>query len=371
LRQATVSAAETEQAQFAEALAPTQTAIAELQTAATSQAELAALVNNSPTPTPSPTETPTLTPTPTPLPTETPRPTFTPTPRLAGRLAIPVDNRVGGYNVHIYSVLDGALIKEIVNARHPSFNKETGRLAVRAQRGGNETIWVYDTDGENGQVANQLTSVNSHPFWGPTGLVYENQTIPKDGTTVWRIFVQNGTFQNTARDVSMLAGDVFDADQPLYPLWTNDNEIIFSACNYWDAQYRGATCGVWRTSATATVDSRGFIPPTYLTRQEEIPTDVYNNHLLVMAQRRAGWDVYRTSTTAGSLNNLSNNPANDGLGTFSPDGRWVAFASDRDGGWGVWVVPTGGGELRRLPINDLDFANGDGHWTTERISWGP
>ncbi len=371
--QATVSAAETQQAQVAEALAPTQTAIAELQAAATSQAEVAALVNNTPTATatPQPTETPPPPPTATFLPTETPRPTVTPTLRPTGRLAIPVDNGVGGYDVHIYSLPDGALIKRIVNARQPNFDKESGRLAVRARRGDNETIWVYDADGENGQLANRVPSANSRPFWGPTGLVYENQSTPKDGITVWRIFVQEGPFQNTARDVSMLAGDIFDADQPLYPLWTDRDDIIFSACNYWDSRERGARCGVWRTPALATVDDRGFTLPTNLTSHEEIPTDVYEDRLLVMAQRGTNWELYRTSITGEALGNLSNHPANDGLGTFSPDGWWVAFVSNRGGDWGVWVVPSGGGEPRRLPIDGLDFATGDRNWTTERISWGP
>jgi Tol biopolymer transport system component len=34
--------------------------------------------------------------------------------------------------------------------------------------------------------------------------------------------------------------------------------------------------------------------------------------------------------------------------TWSPDGRWVAFATNSDGGVNVWRIPAGGGEERPL-----------------------
>jgi Tol biopolymer transport system component len=78
------------------------------------------------------------------------------------------------------------------------------------------------------------------------------------------------------------------------------------------------------------------------------------------------------------LINLSNAPqARDGLPAVSPDGDWVAFVSDREGRWGIWVTPRTGGEA--LKVADLSSINttlnpwGDGNraWQLERISWGP
>ncbi|MDX1523280.1 MAG: hypothetical protein R3264_16765, partial [Anaerolineae bacterium] len=69
---------------------------------------------------------------------------------------------------------------------------------------------------------------------------------------------------------------------------------------------------------------------------------------------------------------LTNNPAEDGLAVFSPDGTWIAFVSNRGGGWGAYITPSGGGPITRLPLENLQFAaGGDRHSTTERISWGP
>ena len=344
-------------------------------TATAGQRELATLENilETSTTTPSPTSpaTDTATPAPTFTPSATRLPTATPTPRPNGRLAIPVDNQVGRYNVHIFSVSTGDLLSEIITASQPQFSPAGDQLAVKAERGDADTIWIYDPNGGNPRLASPAAS-DSRPAWSPDGqrLVYENQTTPKDGRQVWRIFVQNDAVRPTSNDVAMLAGDILDADRPLYPLWSDEGEIIFSACNYW-VNSASASCGIWRTPATATVTNSGFQFPKNITTQREIPTDLDGKRLLLMGERSQAWEVFLTSTGAGNLTNLTNNSANDGLGVFSPDGYWVAFISDRGGAWGVWVVPASGGAATRLPIEGLRFASGERNWTTERMTWGP
>ena len=55
----------------------------------------------------------------------------------------------------------------------------------------------------------------------------------------------------------------------------------------------------------------------------------------------------------------------------------VAFLSDRDGQWGIWVMPRTGGEPKKIvdysKINTSPvlWGEGDRHWTFDRISWGP
>jgi Tol biopolymer transport system component len=90
-----------------------------------------------------------------------------------------------------------------------------------------------------------------------------------------------------------------------------------------------------------------------------------------MTRKDGNWEVYAMGIGGGPATNLSNNPADDGLGTISPDGQWVAFVSSREGRWGVWVAPINGGEAQRLPIDIPGWVGGLGGWTVERISWGP
>jgi TolB protein len=75
---------------------------------------------------------------------------------------------------------------------------------------------------------------------------------------------------------------------------------------------------------------------------------------------------------------LTNNHANDGLPAWSPDGRKIAFASDRDGVWSIWAMnPDGSGQTKLFDMGGspdgvigFDVNNSRG-WLEERISWAP
>ncbi len=49
-----------------------------------------------------------------------------------------------------------------------------------------------------------------------------------------------------------------------------------------------------------------------------------------------------------NIRNLTNNPANDRFARVSPDGKQIAFASDRDGNWEIYVMNADGSNVRRL-----------------------
>jgi Tol biopolymer transport system component len=96
-------------------------------------------------------------------------------------------------------------------------------------------------------------------------------------------------------------------------------------------------------------------------------------------QTPAAPEVYRVNLDgAGSLR-LTNSPGNDGLPTWSPDGAHIAFASDREGGWAVWVMSANGSGQRKLfafpgppegyVAREPEFSTRG--WVEERISWGP
>jgi TolB protein len=88
-----------------------------------------------------------------------------------------------------------------------------------------------------------------------------------------------------------------------------------------------------------------------------------------MSQESGDWEVYIMPNQGGTPLNLSNSPSSqDGLGTFSPDGKSVAFASNRGGGWAIWVVRVDGTGLTKL--FNLP-APPSGNWTEEHISWAP
>ncbi len=65
-------------------------------------------------------------------------------------------------------------------------------------------------------------------------------------------------------------------------------------------------------------------------------------------QHRATADLYLKRINGTALQQLTNDPANDVMPTFSPDGRKVAFASDRAGNWDIYMMDITGGQAVQL-----------------------
>lgn len=59
-------------------------------------------------------------------------------------------------------------------------------------------------------------------------------------------------------------------------------------------------------------------------------------------------DLYRVPSAGGAAVPLTTHEAHDTAPVWSPDGQWIAFASDRSGNFDLYVIPAAGGVARRL-----------------------
>jgi tricorn protease len=70
-------------------------------------------------------------------------------------------------------------------------------------------------------------------------------------------------------------------------------------------------------------------------------------------------DIWVVETIGGTARPVTSHPAHDLGPVFSPDGRWIAFSSNRHGSYDVYVVPVQGGRPRRLTTDSaLDVVCG-------------
>jgi hypothetical protein len=86
------------------------------------------------------------------------------------------------------------------------------------------------------------------------------------------------------------------------------------------------------------------------------------------------WDIYAIAASGGSPRRLTDHPATDALPSFSRDGRFVYFRSDRSGTSQIWRMPAGRGEAVQIthnggwyPIESVDgkfvyYKKGQGLW---------
>ena len=59
-------------------------------------------------------------------------------------------------------------------------------------------------------------------------------------------------------------------------------------------------------------------------------------------------NLWAVPTAGGEARQLTSNTAYDYAPVFSPDGREIAFASDRRGNFDLYTMPLAGGEPRRV-----------------------
>jgi tricorn protease len=105
--------------------------------------------------------------------------------------------------------------------------------------------------------------------------------------------------------------------------------------------------------ALAGAVSQAVAEPAFFPRRPAISPD--GQTVVFSAQG----DLWRVAATGGRAERLTAHPAYDRDPVFSPDGEWLAFASDREGSFDVFVMPALGGRPERLtfaPGTDLPQA---------------
>jgi tricorn protease len=65
-------------------------------------------------------------------------------------------------------------------------------------------------------------------------------------------------------------------------------------------------------------------------------------------------DVWTCDDNGGNVQRLTANAARDIYPRFSPDGKWIAFSSDRNGNLDVYIIPAKGGEAKQLTFHSAD-----------------
>lgn len=65
-------------------------------------------------------------------------------------------------------------------------------------------------------------------------------------------------------------------------------------------------------------------------------------------------DIWTASDTGVNVQRITANPARDVYPRFSPDGKWIAFSSDRNGNLDVFVVASEGGQPKQLTFHSAD-----------------
>jgi Tol biopolymer transport system component len=96
---------------------------------------------------------------------------------------------------------------------------------------------------------------------------------------------------------------------------------------------------------------RLFGGPTIPSAPETSPEELIVFHAVV----GGNVDLYAVGPDGSERRRLTNHPASDVNPALSPDGRWIAFVSDRAGHSQIYVMPAGGGPAMALTEGTAEF----------------
>jgi tricorn protease len=65
-------------------------------------------------------------------------------------------------------------------------------------------------------------------------------------------------------------------------------------------------------------------------------------------------DIWTADENGQNIQRLTVNRARDVYGRFSPDGKWIAFSSERNGNLDVYLIPANGGNAKQLTAHSAD-----------------
>ncbi|UCC65245.1 MAG: PD40 domain-containing protein [Anaerolineae bacterium] len=303
-----------------------------------------------------------VTTTPTPLPTPTVKPTRVISATLSaiglpsGKLALSVYNPATAvYDLYIAHAGATHWIKIRDSASQPAFRSDGSRLAFRIL-GGSPGLGVVNADGSNALTLD-VPATAQHPTWSPDGtrIAFAAQDEAGD----WKIYV-----------IAANNGSPEELGPGWFPAWGPDNWLAYNNCD--DALDENGDgdrlCGVHFRK----LDGNDVIR---LTNDEEdiglgwAPDAQHSerSQIVYMSDHDGNWEIYLLDFPWGRVVRMTNHEADDGLPTWSPDGRYVAFLSNREGTWAIYVMSRDGKTLSKV----LDVAVEHPDWLHDRLSWAP
>ena len=296
-----------------------------------------------------------------PTPAPTPAPTNTPEPAeivLSGRIVYPAySTDIKSFNVWSTNVDGSNPVILAGNASQPNWNRNGTLLAYRLWEPSRRGIAYIDYAGGRQDL---LTS------------------FIEDGLPVWR---RDGTLVFSSRREGDRLPRLFQVDQakretPLgfiaeYVDILADGHLVARGCTI------SGECGLF----ILLPDGSGELKISNDTSDTAPAGNPIGGRIAIMSFDRGGvsnWEIWTINQDGSDPQRLTENRANDGLPTWSPDGRSIAFVSDRGGVWAIWAMNADGSNQRKLfdmpgPPDGVvlhDEPNSRG-WLEERIKWAP
>jgi TolB protein len=287
---------------------------------------------------------------------------------LSGRILFPVYDPDPGrrtFDVYAVSLDNGERERVPEQASQPALSPDGKRLAYRSWDREYRGIWVLELSEGNHWLVTGIVQA-ARPSWSPDSqaIVVASDHVPGDAPRLYRSVGQDLIqIERTARTGSA-------ESYAETPAWLGDDRIIHSACS-------PEGCGLYIMDGNGS-GLRRLTQGEHDTAPAPSPD---GSQIAFMSDQDGNWEIYVVGTDSGGQKpkRLTNDSARDGLPAWLPDGQWLAFVTNRGGRWSVWAMRPDGSDVQKLfelggPLEGkIAFVPDDQQqgWTWETIVWLP
>ncbi|MBN1991428.1 MAG: PD40 domain-containing protein [Anaerolineae bacterium] len=278
---------------------------------------------------------------------------------VSGKIAYPAFNpAINSYDIWLADVATSEQSVIAGNASQPAFSKDGGAFAYRSWDLSTRGIFFRDfIGGRGGQITHFVE--DGQPSWSPDGFSFAFVSR-REGDRVPRIYRGDQMGQN----------DYPIGFQGEYVSTFPDGRLAAKGC------LPSGDCGIFIIGPNGGGETK--ISGEAADTAPAVSPD--GGKIAFMSSGRGGtnWEVWVMNADGSNPQRLTENGSNDGLPTWSPDGRSIAYVSDQGGVWAVWAMNADGSNQRKLfnmngsPDGRVLHAGDDSRgWLEERISWAP
>ncbi len=231
------------------------------------------------------------------------------------------------------------------NGVQPSVNSSSTLLEYHSLLPESEGIHTFNlATGEDIRTTTFAEDVLPRIGASTQKLVFASQ---RSGDRRWRIFT---TFADGKSDAVVLTEGRTPALSPA------GDYIIYQGT---DPQ--GNNPGLYKIPATG-----GDATRLTTKQSDRSPAIAASGQIAFMSARNDNWDIFLLPAAGGDAVLLVSTPGNDGLPAWSPDGTQLAFVSDKDGSWGIYVANIADKTIQKV----AEWGTTHPDWLSQQISWG-